>query len=167
MARPKKTAGEKRRNLTVRFSDVERAQLEIEAQAQGTVLGDHIRQLCDKGRRHVVRQQPLPQSLKPAAFAAVHRFGSLLNTITKTANQNGHISPDLPGFCDRARFFLHLTIPANPGELDRAAVDQLRRIGVNLIQLRNVATFAGQPVPPTLDRLHQQVERLLMEAIAA
>jgi len=155
MARPRKGPRDRRScQIGVRFTPGERVRIESAADQAGVSLTEYVRSQALEG--HIVVRACRP--LDPGAFEELRRLGFDLNRLTRTTNGNRRLPPETPVIAQRADALLQRIVPSGRG-LDRAAADQLRRIGVNLAQLVRL----GRPLELVI--LERRVERLLLEAV--
>lgn len=84
---------EKQRRLTVRFSPVEREQLETFADRAGLTLGSYVRsRSLEKPTTKAVRRPVVQQAILSKLVAQLGRIGNNLNQIARGLNQGENIT---------------------------------------------------------------------------
>lgn len=104
MARPKKQPAERKSApMSIRFSVPERMLIEQHARDAGLgSASEYVRQQALHGQI-IIRQS---QSLDPAVFDQLRRIGVNLNQLTRIANTEGEIPPELNRLCAEIEAFL-------------------------------------------------------------
>lgn len=154
MARPRKPGDERRScQIAIRLTPAERLRLDTAAAKAGLSITAYVRKQALRGRVLVRRTTALPDR----TLEELRRLGIALNQLTKTAHTYRRIDPETGHIARNAEAFLAKAIPAGD-TLGPDAVEELRRIGVNLTQLTRYEE------PEELASLRRFVERVLMEA---
>ena len=98
MARPQKKSDDHRQHhLRARLTADELAVFEERVRAAGVCRSDYIRQAALTGRLAVAA----PAKSNPALIAELNKIGVNLNQMTRTANANGRVPPELTRLCER------------------------------------------------------------------